>query len=50
VQRPPAGGLTFLLTFCVKTKSKSGFGAEAPIKLNKIFLNVLRVKLNLFIY
>ena len=26
--------LTFLLTFCVKTKSKSGFGAEAPIKQN----------------
>jgi len=24
--------LTFLLTFCVKTKSKSGFGAEAPTK------------------
>jgi hypothetical protein len=24
--------LTFLLTFCVKTKSKSGFGAEAPIR------------------
>jgi len=24
--------LTFLLTFCGKTKSKSGFGAEAPTK------------------
>jgi hypothetical protein len=24
--------LTFLLTFCFKTKSKSGFGAEAPIR------------------
>ena len=24
--------LTFLFTFCVKTKSKSGLGAEAPVK------------------
>ena len=23
--------LMFLLTFCIKTKSKSGFGAEAPL-------------------
>ena len=30
--------LTFLLTFCVKTKSKSGFGAEAPIKQNSFLL------------
>jgi len=29
--------LTFLLTFCVKTKSKTGFGAEAPIKQNFFF-------------
>jgi len=28
----------FLLTFCVKTKSKSGFGAEAPIKQNSFLL------------
>ena len=25
--------LTFLLTFCVKTKSKSGLGAEAPLEI-----------------
>jgi hypothetical protein len=35
--------LTFLLTFCVKTKSKSGFGAEAPRKQIDYFLNALRV-------
>ncbi|HEY6914223.1 MAG TPA: hypothetical protein VI413_06055 [Paludibacter sp.] len=29
--------LTFLLTFCGKTKSKSGFGAEAPVKETSLF-------------
>ena len=33
--------LTFLLTFCVKTKSKSGFGAEAPLsELAKVELYI----------
>ena len=31
--------LSFLLTFCVKTKSKSGFGAEAPIKQNTFLMH-----------
>jgi hypothetical protein len=31
--------LTFLLPFCVKTKRKSGFGAEAPLKQNNTLLS-----------
>ena len=37
--------LSFLLTFCGKTKSKSGFGAEAPIKIIVSFLNALRINI-----
>ena len=39
--------LTFLLTFCVKTKSKSGFGAEALIKKQNLLLNALLVTLSI---
>jgi len=30
---PKGDRVFFLVTFCIKTKSKSGFGAEAPLKI-----------------
>jgi hypothetical protein len=38
--------LPFLLTFCGKTKSKSGFGAEALLNENNFCLNALRVNIS----